>query len=68
MDYRKDSFLSDNITTLENIREYVNMILGSKTLPEILYIDELIDDNDDYVIDRNKQLNLRKKLKLFNKF
>ena len=56
------------LETLENIREYVNMILGSKTLPEILYIDELIDDNDDYVIDRNKQLNLRKKLKLFNKF
>lgn len=68
MDYRKDSFLSDNITKLENIREYVNIILGCKALPEILYIDELIDDNDDYVIDRNKQLNLRKKLKLFNKF
>ena len=48
------------------MREYVNMILGCKTLPEIPYIDQLIDDNDDYVIDRNKQLS--KKFKLFNKF
>lgn len=55
---KKYHSLSDNIKTLENSREYANMLLGCRTLPEIPYVDELIDDNDDYVIDRNKQLSL----------
>lgn len=29
---------------------------------EIPYMDELIDDNDDYIIDREKQLSLTKRL------
>jgi len=58
---KKYHSLSDSIKTLENLREYANMLLGCSTLPEIPYVDELIDDNDDYVIDRNKQLSLRKR-------
>lgn len=50
--------LSDNIKTLENCKEYANALLCFRTLPEIPYLDELIDDNDDYLIDRDKQLSL----------
>lgn len=59
---RKYHALSDNIQTLENCREYANALLSERTLPEIPYIDELIDDRDDYIIDRRKQLGLFQKL------
>lgn len=55
---KKYHSLSDSIKTLENLREYANMLLQCRTLPEIPYIDELIDESDDYVIDRNKQISL----------
>lgn len=54
--------LSDNISTLENCREYANMLLGFRTLPEVPYLDELISDDDSYIIDRNKQLSRVKRL------
>ena len=54
--------LSDNISTLENCREYANMLLGYRTLPEIPYLDELINDNDSYIIDRDKQISIKQKI------
>lgn len=55
--------LSDNIRTLDNCREYANILVDrSNMLSDIPYLDELIDDSDDFIIDRNKQLNLRQKL------
>lgn len=59
---KKYSSLSDNILTLENCREYANKLLEFRTLPEVPYLDELIDDNDSYLIDRNKQISITKKI------
>ena len=55
--------LSDKITTLENTRIYAN-ILSDRSIPirYIPYLDELIDYNDDYVYDREKQLSVIRKI------
>ena len=51
--------LSDKITTLENSRMYANeLIYRTTTIGDIPYLDELIDINDDYIYDREKQLSL----------
>ncbi len=59
---KKYHSLSDNISTLENCREYANMLLGFRTLPEVPYLDELINDSDNYIIDRIKQISTKKKI------
>lgn len=54
--------LSDNIKTLENVRKYANVLIDRNgKIFNIPYLDELIDDNDDFVIDRDKQLSLKQK-------
>lgn len=54
--------LSDNIKTLENARKYANILINRNSkIFNIPYLDELIDENDDFVIDRNKQLSLKQK-------
>jgi hypothetical protein len=56
-------YLVDRIKTLENMQEYAKALVNKdEILPEIPYLDELILDNDDYLIDRNKQLSLVHKL------
>lgn len=51
--------LSDKITTLENARTYANMLVDrNNPIGEIPYLDELIDQNDAYIYDRDKQLSL----------
>ena len=56
---KKYHSLSDNMQTLENCREYASKLLSRcRILPDIPYMDELIDDADDYIIDREKQLGL----------
>lgn len=55
--------LSDKITTLENSRIYANMLVDrSNPIGEIPYLDELIDSNDDYIYDRDKQLSLARRI------
>ena len=55
--------LSDKITTLENARIYANMLVDrSNSIGEIPYLDELIDPNDDYIYDRDKQLGLVRRI------
>lgn len=56
---KKYASLSDNIITLQNAFSYANILLKCDNLPLMPYIDELIDENDNYIIDRNKQLNLK---------
>ena len=55
--------LSDKIATLENLRPYANQLVD-RTIPigEIPYLDEVIDINDDYVYDRQKQLSLVRRI------
>ena len=55
--------LSDKITTLENSRQYANMLVDRQNqIGEIPYLDELINPNDDYIYDRDKQLSLVRRL------
>lgn len=58
--------LSDNINTLENLRNIANMLVDKNSRIENLpYLDEYIDITDDYIIDRYKTLNLKQKLNIF---
>lgn len=51
------NFLSNFLNTLENSKIYINTLLNkNEPIPTIPYLDELIDDYDDYIIDRNKQI------------
>lgn len=55
--------LSDNIKTLENLRQVANMLVDKKCIIEnISYLDEFIDLTDDYIVDREKTLNLRQRI------
>lgn len=55
--------LSDKISTLENSRQYANMLINRQNqIGEIPYLDELINPSDDYVYDRYKQLSLVRRL------
>lgn len=55
--------LSDKIITLENSREYANMLVDrSNPIGEIPYLDDLIDTRDEYVYDREKQLSLVRRI------
>jgi len=57
------NLLSARLETFKNCRPYIERMLDRNTgLPEIPYIDELIDANDDYIFDRNKVLTLFDKL------
>lgn len=55
--------LSDNIHTLENLREIANMLVNKKApIQDIPYLDEVIDLTDDYEIDRKKVLTIKQKI------
>ena len=59
--------LSDNIHTLENLREIANILVDKKCpIQDIPYLDEVIDLTDDYEIDRKKVLTIKQKM--FRKF
>ena len=59
--------LSDNIQTLENLRDVANMLVD-KSCPiyDMPYLDEVIDLNDNYEIDRKKILTMKQRI--FRKF
>ena len=55
--------LSDNIQTLENLRNTANMLVDKNCpIQNIPYLDEVIELNDDYEIDRNKILTIKQKV------
>lgn len=61
-DSRYDS-LSRYLRTLENCRSYANILTNkSANIPEIPYMDELIDTDDSGWINRDKQLSLIRKI------
>ena len=54
--------LSDNIQTLENLRHIANMLVDkNRPIQDIPYLDEVIDLNDDYEIDRKKILTMKQR-------
>ncbi len=60
---KKDYRLLSLIKTLRNMQEYGDILINKKnTIPNIPYLDSLIDDKDDYVIDRLKQLGLKERI------
>lgn len=59
--------LSDNIQTLENLRNIANMLVDkSCPIRDIPYLDEAIDLTDNYEIDRKKILTMKQRI--FRKF
>ena len=55
--------LSDKIKTLENLREYANILVDkTNNISYIPYLDELIDVDDNYIIDREKQISLVRRI------
>lgn len=48
--------LAKHLTTLNNTKGYAKILLDRKRpIPDIPYLDELIDQTDNYIIDRTKQ-------------
>ena len=59
--------LSNNIQTLENLRDITNMLVDkSSIIKDIPYLDEVIDLTDNYEIDRKKVLTMKQRI--FKKF
>ena len=60
---RQYDILANNIHTLENLREVFNMLIDKKVkISNIPYLDEVIDLNDNYTVDREKVLSLKQKI------
>ena len=59
--------LSDHIQTLRNLQNTANMLVNKKCqINDIPYMDEVIDLNDNYEIDREKILTIKQRI--FRKF
>lgn len=55
--------LSDKIHTLENLRQFANILVDkNRDIENMPYLDEVIDSTDDYEIDRKKVLSLRQRI------
>lgn len=55
--------LSDKIQTLENLRDIANILVDKRCpIIDIPYMDEVIDLNDDYEIDREKILTIKQRI------
>ena len=55
--------LSDNIHTLENLRQTTNILVDKiSPIQNIPYLDEVIDLTDDYEIDRKKVLTTNQRI------
>ena len=60
---RKYKELSNNVGTLKNSKELFETLLNKKSLLTTLpYLDEIIDDSDDYIVDRERLLTLKRKI------
>lgn len=60
---RKYQELSSGLKTLENCKKYFEILINKRnSIPQIPYMDELIDDDDKGYIDRRKQLSLFEKV------
>ncbi|MBE6138745.1 MAG: hypothetical protein E7173_03270 [Firmicutes bacterium] len=60
---RRYNRLSSDIETLENMKKYFCMLKNRRrSISEVPYLDELISSNDNYVLDREKQLTITNKI------
>ena len=60
---RQYHILSDHINTLENLRNFANMLVDKNApIQDVPYLDEVIDVTDNYEIDREKLLTLKQKI------
>lgn len=60
---RKYQELSSRLKTLENCKKYFEILVNKRNpIPQIPYMDELIDDDDKGSIDRTKQLSVFEKI------
>ena len=64
---KRYNYLADNLKTMENLRKYANILRDKEELiPDLPYLDDIIDDADAFVIDRNKQRNILQRKFNFN--
>lgn len=62
---RQYNSLAGSIKTIENTTKYANRLIDTNhKLPFIPYMDELIENNDNYVIDRSKQFSIGEKIRI----
>lgn len=60
---RNLNFLAKNVETIYNTMIFIDTLLDkSKIIPEVPYLDELIIPSDDYVMDREKEFNLLRRI------
>lgn len=57
-------YLYDNVKTICMANSVVKKIYEKYSLEEVPYFDELIDINDDFIIDRNMQIDFSRSLKM----
>ncbi len=63
---RKYMTLASNINTVENLHDtYITLSSKKKKIGELEYLDEFIDENDDFIIDREKQYNVIEKVLVY---
>lgn len=60
---KRYNYLADNLKSLQSARKYVDALKDKYgPIPDIPYLDEIIDDSDEFLIDRSKQVNLAQRL------
>ena len=63
LNYKQYHALSDQFKTFDNMRYHGNLLLErGNYIPDVPYLDELIDDNDEGYINRANQISFVKKL------
>ena len=62
-DIQQELTKEEVLTDIKKTRELFEALLNKKSLLTTLpYLDEIIDDSDDYIVDREKLLTLKRKI------
>lgn len=63
---KKYNSLASHVKTLDNMYKVSRILVDKKNrISELPYLDELIDDSDDYIIDRDKQITVVDKILVY---
>ncbi len=63
---KRYAYLANNLKSLENAKLYAEILADkNRPIPDIPYLDEIIDDSDEFLIDRAKQVTLVQRLYSF---
>ena len=66
MTNKRYAYLANNLKSLENAKLYAEILADkNRPIPDIPYLDEIIDDSDEFLIDRAKQVTLVQRLYSF---